>query len=51
MRLTCEYELDILSNAKVSLAKDYGENYRKLRPFLARHFLRNRLFFFLRISK
>ena len=45
----CEYELDILSNTKVSLAKSHGENYMKLRPFLAHHLLRNRLF--LKISK
>ena len=51
MRLTCEYELDILSNTKGSLAKDHGENYMKLRPFLARHHLRNHLFLFLRILK
>ena len=51
MRLTCEYELDILSNTKGSLAKNHGENNMKLRPFLARHLLRNRLFLFLRISK
>ena len=51
MRLTCEYELDILSNTKVSLAKGHGENYIKFRQFLAHHLLRNRLFLFLRISK
>ena len=34
MRLTCEYELDILSNAKGSLAKDHGENNTKLRPLI-----------------
>ena len=45
MRLTYENELDILSNTKGSLAKGHGENYMKLRPFLARHLLRNRLFF------
>ena len=44
MRLTCEYSLDILSYTKGSLAKDHGENNMKLRPFLARHLLRNRLF-------
>ena len=44
MRLTCEYELNTLSNTKVSLANDHGENYMKLRPFLTHHFLRNRLF-------
>ena len=51
MRLTCEYELDILSNTKGSLAKDQGENYMKLRPFMTCHDLRNRLFLFLRILK
>ena len=51
MRLTCEYELDILSNTKGSLAKNHGENYMKLRLFLARPLLRNHLFLFLRISK
>ena len=44
MRLTCEHELDILLNTEVSLAKDHGGNYMKLRPLLARHLLRNRLF-------
>ena len=43
-RLTCEYELDILSNTKGSLAKDHGENNMKLRPFLARHLLRILIF-------
>ena len=51
MRLTCEYELDILSNTKGSLGKDHGENNMNLRPLLARHLLRNPLFLFLRISK
>ena len=51
MRLTCEYELDILSNTKGSLGKDHGENNMNLRPLLARHLLHNRLFLFLRISK
>ena len=51
MRQTCEYELDILSNTESSLAKDHGENNMKLRPFLALHLLRKRLFLFLRISK
>ena len=51
MRLTCEYELDISSSTKGSLAKDHGENYMKLRPFLTRHHLRNHLFSFLRILK
>ena len=51
MRLTCEYEFDILSNTKGSLAKDHGENYMKLRPLLSGHHLRNHLFLFLRILK
>ena len=46
MRLTCEYELDILLNIKVSLAKVQGENYMKLRPLLARHLLCNHLLLF-----
>ena len=51
MRLTCEYELDILSNIKVSVAKVHGENYMKLRPLLACHYLCNHLLLFLRILK
>ena len=51
MRLTCEYDLDILSKTKGSLAKDHGENYMKLRPFLTHHHLHNHLFLFLRILK
>ena len=51
MRLTCEYELDILSNTKGSLEKDHGENYMMLRPFFSRHHLCNCLFLFLRILK
>ena len=49
MRLTCEYEFDILSDTKGSLAKNHGENYMMLRPFLACHLLRNRLLLFLGI--
>ena len=51
MRLTCEYELDILSNTKVGLAKVDSENYIKLRPLLAHHLLCNHLLLFLRILK
>ena len=51
MRLTGEYELDILSNIKVSLATVHGENYMNLRPLMARHLLCNHLFLFLRILK
>ena len=32
IKLTGEYELHILSNTKVSAAKDYGENYMEVRP-------------------
>ena len=32
LKLTCEYELHILPNTKVSAAKDHGENYMKARP-------------------
>ena len=51
MRLTCEYELDFLSNIKVSLAKVHGENYMKLRPLLACHYLGYHLLRLLRILK
>ena len=51
MKLTCEYELDILSNIKVSLAKVHGGNYMKLGPLLACHYLCNHLLLFLRILK
>ena len=44
LKLTCEYEFHILPNTKVSIAKDHGENYKKVRPSLVRHLLRNRLF-------
>ena len=36
LKLTCEYELNILPNTKVSAAKDHGENYMKVRPLLVR---------------
>ena len=51
VRLTCEYELDILSDTKGSLGKDHDENNMNLRPLLVHHLLRNHLFSFLRISK
>ena len=51
MKLTCEYELDNLSDIKVSLAKAHGENYMKLRPLLAYLCLCNHLLLFLRILK
>ena len=37
LKLTCEYELHILPNTKVSAAKDHGKNYMKARPPLVRH--------------
>ena len=37
LKLTCEYELHILPNTKVSFAKDHGKNYMKVRPPLVRH--------------
>ena len=43
LSLTCEYELYILPNKKVSTAKDHGKNYVEDRPPLARHLLRNYL--------
>ena len=51
MRLTCKYELHILSNAKVSLARVHGKNYMKLRLLLAHHLLCNHLLLFLRSLK
>ena len=39
--LSCEYELHILSNTKVSVAKDHGKNYMKVRPPWVRHLLRD----------
>ena len=43
LKLTCEYELHVLPNTKVSTAKDHGKNYMKVRPPMVRHLLRNRL--------
>ena len=37
LKPNCEYELDIVSNAKVGAAKDHGENYRKDSPPLVLH--------------
>ena len=51
MRITCEYELDNLSNTKGNIGKDHGENNMNPRPLLAHHLLRNHPFLFLRISK
>ena len=51
MRLTSEYELDILSNTKVRLAKIHGDNYVNFRLLLACHLLCNHLLLFLRALK
>ena len=51
MRLTFEYEFDILSNTKVSLAKIHGENYMNFRLLLACYLLCNHLLLFLRTLK
>ena len=32
LKLPCEYELQILSNIKVSVTKNHDENYTKVRP-------------------
>ena len=37
LKLTCEYELHILPNTKVSAAKDHGKNYMKVRQSVVRH--------------
>ena len=50
-RLTFEYELDILSNTKVSLAKIHGENYMNFKLLLVCHLLCNNLLLFLRTLK
>ena len=31
LKITCEYQLNILANKKVSAAKEYGYNYIKFR--------------------
>ena len=36
-----EYEVHVLSNTKVSVAKDCGKNCMEVRPSLVRHLLRN----------
>ena len=43
LKLLCEYELHSLPNKKVSGAKDHGKNYKKVRPPLVSHLLRNGL--------
>ena len=35
IKVTCEFQLHILPNRKVSAAKDHGQNYIKFRPPLA----------------
>ena len=37
LKLTCEYELNISPNTKVSATEDHGESYIKVRPLLVRH--------------
>ena len=44
MELTCENELHIFSNTKVSAAKDHGKNYMNVWLPLVRHLVSNRLF-------
>ena len=51
MSLTCEYELDILSNNKVSLATIHCKNYVNFRLLLACHLFCNHLLLFLRTLK
>ena len=41
LKLICEYELHILLNKKVSVAKDHGKSYINVRPPLVRHLLCN----------
>ena len=43
LKLTCDYELLILPNTKVGVAKDHGENYMEARLPLVRDPWRNRL--------
>ena len=43
-KLSCEYELYIFANTKISAAKDDGEIYINFRPLLVCHLLHNRLF-------
>ena len=43
LRLSSEYELDILPNTKVTAVKDHGENIMNVWPPLVHHLLRNRL--------
>ena len=37
LKIIYEYKLDILPNTKVSVAKDDGKNYLKVKPPLVRH--------------
>ena len=41
LKVTCECDLHILPNRKVSAANDHGKNYIKVRPTLVRHLSRN----------
>ena len=45
LKLMYECELHSLPNKKLSVAKDDGKNYIKIRPPLVRHLLRTRLFY------
>ena len=51
MRLSFEYQHDILSNTKVSLAKIHGVNYMNFRLLMVSHLLCNHLLLFLRTLK
>ena len=42
-KLICEYERHTLPDTKVIVAKDHGKNYIKVRLFIVRRLLRNRL--------
>ena len=49
LKLTCDYELPIMSNTKIGAAKDLGENYMKVRPPLVKHHSNKKIvIFFLR---
>ena len=37
LKLTCEYEIHLLTNTEVSTAKNHSESYMKVRPPLVRH--------------
>ena len=44
LKVSCQYDVHIFPNTKVTIAKDHGENYMKVRPALVRHLLSNRLY-------